>query len=265
MTEIKVTKRHMDTLVRHFENPDFIKDDPVQFPHEYEGKLDKEVSGFLSSVFAFGNRKKIIENLELIHEIINPDPFEFIINFEADRDAKLLSGFKYRFYQETEVVLLIYALSQLLKKYGSLENAFMEGYSPEHHNVKEGLIAFVNLLRENLPDSKYRTEHYLKTFYQLVPSPTNGSACKRLNLFLKWMVRQGPVDLGVWTELSKSKLVIPLDAHVSRVSRQWGLTDRKADDWRTAEEITENLKEFDPDDPVKYDFAIFGTGVGGVI
>lgn len=265
MTEIKVTKTHLDNLVRKFENPEFIKDDPVQFPHEYEGSLDKEISGFLSSVFAFGNRKKIIENLELIHEIINPDPFEFVINFEMDRDAKLLSGFKYRFYQEREVVYLIYSLSQVLKKYGSLENAFMQGYSDEHSNVKEGLIAFVNLFRENLPDSEYRTENYLKTFYQLVPSPDKCSACKRLNLFLKWMVREGPVDLCVWTGVPTSKLVIPLDTHVSQISRQWGLTDRKTDDWRTAVEITENLKLFDADDPVKYDFAIFGTGVAGVI
>ncbi|OGI01158.1 MAG: TIGR02757 family protein [Candidatus Melainabacteria bacterium GWF2_37_15] len=253
MTEIKVSKRHLDTLVRKFEIPEFIKDDPVQFPHQYEGKLDIEVSGFLSSVFAFGNRKKIIENLELIHEIINPDPFEFVVNFDMDRDAILLTGFKYRFYQEKEVVMLINAMSQIFKQYGSLENAFMTGFSPDHYNVKEGLIAFVNLFREYLPVNG------------LVPSPENGSACKRLNLFLKWMVRGGPVDLGVWENIPTSKLVIPLDTHVAQISRMWGLTERKADDWRTAEEITNNLKCFDPDDPVKYDFALFGTGVGGVI
>lgn len=252
MTEITVSKHHLDTLVRKYEIPDFIKDDPVQFPHRYENKLNIEVSGFISSVFAFGNRKKIIENLEFLHEILNPDPYEFIINFEPERDSRNLSGFKYRFYKEKDAISLIYAMSRIIQEHGSLENAFMRGFSPEDYNVKQGLINFVNLFKEynHVP--------------QLIPSPENSSACKRLNLFLKWMVREGPVDLGVWTEVPKSKLVIPLDVHVARISRMWGLTDRKSDDWRTAEEITDNLKAFDTDDPVKYDYAIFGTGVGKV-
>lgn len=254
MAEIRVPKRHLDTLVKKYETPDFIKDDPVQFPHNYSLKQDIEISGFLSSVFAFGQRHKIIENLEIIHEIINPDPYEFVINFERDRDAELFSGFKYRFYREKDLVSLIYTLNQTLKEHGSLENAFMRGFSPEHKNIKEALTGFVKILRQNMQTS----EHF-------IPSPENRSACKRLNLFLKWMVRGGPVDLGAWQGVPASKLVIPLDTHVARVSRTWGLTERKSDDWRTAEDITENLKLFDPDDPVKYDYAIFGSGVSGAV
>jgi uncharacterized protein (TIGR02757 family) len=257
----EITKSYLDKLVATFETPDFIGSDPVQFPHRYTKKQDIEVSGLISSAFAYGQRRKIIENLECIHKTLNKSPHEFVINFDLDRDARFFSGFCYRFTGEADILYLIDSLSQVLKKYDSLEDAFLQGFSLEDKNVKSGLVNFVNLLRSYLPCGVPCS----KAFSHLVPSPENGSACKRLNLFLKWMVRKAPVDLGIWNRVPSDKLIIPLDVHVARLSMLWGLTDRKSDDWRKAEEITEKLKQFDPDDPVKYDFAIFGAGVSGLV
>ncbi|HSA07597.1 MAG TPA: TIGR02757 family protein [Candidatus Gastranaerophilales bacterium] len=256
----KIDKTYLDELVERFETPDFIKDDPVQFPHGYKNKRDIEISAFISSAFAYGNRKKIIENLEFIHKILGENPYEFIVNFNIDRDVEFFKGFYYRFTGEKELIYLIHVLSQVYKNFDSLEDAFLEGYISEDKNIKNSLTNFVNLLRNLLPCG----EACSKSFSHLIPSPENGSACKRLNLFLKWMIRKGPVDLHIWSKISANKLIIPLDVHVARVSITWGLTDRKADDWKKAEEITENLKQFDLNDPVKYDFAIFGAGITGI-
>jgi len=253
----KINKSELDKLVKKFETPDFIKDDPVQFPHMYEKKQDIEISGFISSAFAYGNRKKIIENLGCIHKLLNKNPHEFVLNFDIDRDRVFFRGFCYRFTGERDILCLIYSLSRLLRKYDSLEDAFLQGFSKEDRDIKNGLVNFVNLLRSNIPCG----ETCSQSFSHLVPSPANGSACKRLNLFLKWMVRHGPVDLNVWKGIPANKLIIPLDVHVSRVSVLLGLTERKSNDWKKAEEITEKLKQFDADDPVKYDFAIFGAGI----
>lgn len=255
-----ISKSQLDELVAKFETPDFIGADPVQFPHRYTKKQDIEVSGFIASAFAYGQRKKIIENLENIHKILNTSPYEFVINFDLDRDASFFSGFCYRFTGEQDILFLIDSLGKVLRQFETLEDAFLQGFSTHDKNVKNGLINFVNLLRANLPCG----EPCAKTLSHLVPSPENGSACKRLNLFLKWMVRKPPVDLGIWNRVPADKLIIPLDVHVARVSMLWGLTDRKSDDWLKAEEITEKLKQLDPVDPVKYDFAIFGAGEAGL-
>ncbi len=252
-----VSKKYLDDLVEQFETPDFIKDDPVQFPHRYTKKQDIEISGFISSAFAYGSRKKIIENLSSIHEILNENPYEFIINFDIDRDVEFFKGFCYRFTGEQDILNLIYCLSATYKKFDSLEDAFLQGFNPKDQNIKNALINFVNLLRKQIPCG----DICLKSFAHLIPSPENGSACKRLNLFLKWMIRKKPVDLGIWQRIPPSKLIIPVDVHVARVSTAWGLSERKAADWKKAEEITEKLKEFDPKDPVKYDFALFGAGI----
>jgi uncharacterized protein (TIGR02757 family) len=144
-----------------------------------------------------------------------------------------------------------------LKEYESLENIFLKDYSINSNNIKQTLTSFVKVLYGYIPHYTEST----KGIRHLIPNPENGSACKRLNLFLKWMVRKGSVDLNIWKNVSTSDLIIPLDTHVARVSRNIGLTERKADDWITASQITEKLKKFDPKDPAKYDFAIFGAGI----
>jgi len=256
----KFTKKYLDELVKTYEVPAFIDEDPVQFPHRYTKQADIEVSGLISTCFAYGSRKKIIETLENIHELFNGSPADFVMNFDTDRDAELFKGFVYRYNTERDLILLIYVLGQTLKEYGTLENAFMSGFNPDDKNIKQSLTNFVNLLRSFLPCD----ESTFRGLFHLIPSPALGSACKRLNLFLKWMVRKPPVDLNIWKNIPGGKLIIPLDTHVARISRSHGLTSRQSNDWKTAEEITENLKKFDPDDPAKYDFAIFGLGISGL-
>ena len=257
----KFTKEYLDELVKIYEIPNFIENDPVQFPHRFTKQENIEVSGLISACFAYGSRPEIIKTLQYIHGFLNDGPAEFVLNFNIDRDAELFKGFIYRYDTEKELVLLLHLIGQALKEYGTLENAFLKGFHPDDENIKQSLTNFVNLLRSYLPCN----EITCKGLFCLIPSPEKGSACKRLNLFLRWMVRKPPVDLNIWKNIPASKLIIPLDTHVGRISRKWGLTSRKIDNWKTAEEITENLKQFDNIDPVKYDFAIFGQGMNGLV
>lgn len=254
---MNLSKKYLDELVKKYEVPEFIDKDPIQFPHKYSKQEDIEVSGLISSCFAYGSRPKIIETLFYIHSIIGNSPAEFVKNFDLDRDAELFKGFIYRYNTEKDLVLLLYVIGRALKDFGTLENAFLQGYEKEEKYLKQSLTNFVNLLRNYLPCD----ETTCKGLFHLLPSPELGSACKRLNLFLRWMVRKSPVDLNIWKNIPESKLLIPLDTHVARISREWGLTSRNGNDWKTAEEITDKLKKFDADDTAKYDFAIFGLGV----
>ncbi len=257
---MKLSREYLDELVNKYETIDFIKDDPIQFPHNYNKQQDIEVSALVSSCLAYGNRKKIIETLANIHKIFNNSPAEFAINFNMDRDIEYFKGFVYRYTQEKDLILLIYIIGQALKEYGTLENTFMKGFIKDDKNIKQSLTNFVNLLRSYIPCD----EVICRGLFHLIPSPELGSACKRLNLFLKWMIRKGPVDLNIWKNIPESMLLIPLDTHVARISRKWNLTKRNSNDWKTTEEITENLKKYDSFDPIKYDFAIFGIGVSGL-
>jgi uncharacterized protein (TIGR02757 family) len=252
-------KNLLDKLVKKYETPDFIQNDPVQFPHRFSNKTDIEVSGLISSCLAYGRREKIIEDVKIIHKMMDYKPAEFAKNFDLNRDIKYFLDFRHRYTAGKDVAILIYLIGCTLKEYNNLEDAFVSGYSTDDKNIKPALTNFVNILKSYLPQN----EDNITGINYLLPSPAKGSACKRLNLFLKWMVRPGPVDLNIWDKIPTVKLIIPLDTHVARLSRKLKLVNRKADDWITAEEITENLSKFDPNDPVKYDFAIFGLGISG--
>lgn len=256
---MQLSKEYLEELVKKYETSDFIKNDPVQFPHLFDKQEDIEVSGLIASCFAYGSRPKIIETLKYIFKVTGNSPAEFARNFNIDRDAELFRGFIYRYNTEKDLVLLIHVIGQTLKKYGTLEKAFLKGYMPEEKNLKQSPANFVELLRGYLPCD----ETTCKGLFYLIPSPAGGSACKRLNLFLKWMIRKPPVDLNLWKTIPTNKLIIPLDTHVARISKKFGLTSRSGNDWKTAEEITENLKKFDENDPVKYDFALFGFSATG--
>ena len=247
----------LDDRVKKEEISTFIENDPVQFPHKFQDKRDIEISGLISSSLSYGKREKIIKIVEIVHELIEYKPYEFALNFDIKKDGKLFEKFIYRYNNGNDMALLIHSIGQALKEYNSLEEVFLKGYSSSDKNIKPALTSFVSILTDYLPIG----ESNLK----LIPSPDKGSACKRLNMYLRWMVRSGPVDLGIWKEISTSKLIIPLDTHVAKLSRKLHLTERKADDWKTAEEITDKLKEFDAHDPVKYDFALFGMGISGNI
>lgn len=257
-------KRYLDQLVAKYKTPDFIPRDPIKFPHRYKEDRDREVIGFIAAAMAQGKRTEILASMEKICRLLEDRPYDFVINFDPEVHGRRFETFNHFAYQNTsgaDIVCMLYLLRQALEKHGSLKKLFLKSYDPQARTIKEALVAFIDeLFRFNPPPSYESIPQRLRS---LLPSPAKGSACKRLNMFLRWMIRRDCVDLGLWPEISPSKLIIPLDVHVSRLSRQLGLTQRKTDDWKTAEEITDRLREFDPEDPVKYDFAIFGMGVSG--
>jgi len=240
-------KKYLDNLVKKYETPDFIKSDPVQFPHRFKTKQDIEISALIASSLAFGQRNKIIETVEKIHSLIENEPYNFCKNYKPS-ERKIFQNFKYRYIDDENITNFFEGLSKAINSFDSLEEIFLKHHNQKHETIKEGLIGFVS---EITTHGNY-----------LLPCPDKKSACKRLNLFLKWMVRKSSVDLGIWSNVDKSKLIIPLDVHVARVSRKLNLLSRNSNDWQSAYEITKILKEFDPDDPTKYDFALFGAGIG---
>jgi len=243
----KELKEYLDNLVIKYETSDFIINDPIQFPHRFKKKQDIEISALIASSLAFGKREKIIEAVEKIHQIMENEPHNFCQNYTPS-DRKIFENFKYRYIDGSNIADVFEGLAKVLKNFYSLEEIFLKHHNSDHQNVKEGLIGFVG---EIITCGNY-----------LLPCPSKKSACKRLNLFLKWMVRKPPVDLGIWQNIDASKLIIPLDVHVAKVSRNLGILKRNPNDWQSAYEITQMLKEFDPKDPTKYDFALFGAGIG---
>lgn len=258
---------YLDELFIKYNKPDFIANDPIRFPHRYTDPKDQEIMAFIAAMMAQGKRTKIVENLEKLEKLMNNDPYNFIYNFDYDTQAESFKSFQHFAYRNilgTEIVCIIYLLKQALHEYGSLKALFLEGLDPsKQKNVKQALIYFTDKIFAYEPPPNPDMNPIPTTVKALLPSPERGSACKRLNMFLRWVVRKDDVDLGLWTEVPANMVLIPLDFHVSKLSRELGLTSRKQDDWKTAEEITERLKEFDPVDPTKYDFAIFGTGIAG--
>ena len=243
-----ITKTEIDKLVSEYENEDFIKDDPIRFPNRFKKKEDIEIAGFMASLVAYGRRDVFIRKLDNLFELAENEPYNFITNFEPE----ILGDFNYRFGKTKDFAQIFTVMKELYQKDGGLEELFKYGYE----NPFEGNM-FV-------PVTDYfysRVENADQGFYFMIPNPRNGGAMKRMCMFLRWMVRKGPVDFGIWNFMPASDLLIPLDVHVARISREMGLLKRSSNDFKAVLELTENLKKLDPNDPVKYDFAMFGYGV----
>lgn len=203
---------------------------------------------------AWGQRPTIINKANELMSLMDHNPHQFITQHQ-EKDRKRFYSFKHRTLQPDDIIFLADALQRFYQKHDSLEDAFADHMTPDHEDVYNGLAGFYNLIFDH-PWVMERTRKHIAT-------PERKSACKRLNMYLRWMVRQDDkgVDFGLWKKISPSQLVIPLDLHVGNVARRLGLLDRKINDWQAAKELTDRLKEFDHTDPVKYDFALFGTGV----
>ena len=244
----------LDTYYKKYNTIEFIKDDPISIPHQYSLKQDIEITAFWTSMIAWGRRNMIIKNATRLFELMDNSPYDFIINHE-EKDRKRFLDFKHRTFQPTDTLYFLEFLQWYYRQNESLETAFSQWMKPGDENIKPALTGFHNLFfsLENAPD---RTKKHVAT-------PERKSTCKRLNMFLRWMVRKDDngVDFGLWNKISPAQLMIPLDVHVDRISRHLGLLTRKQRDWLAVEEITTNLKKIDPYDPVKYDFALFGIGV----
>lgn len=246
------TKLYLDELVKKYENEDFIKEDPIQFIHKFKEKKDIELAAFISAMFAYGKREVFIKKLNILFEKMDEKPLDFILSYSTKNH--ILDDFNYRFSVGVDISQMILILKELYTSGETLESLFEHGYN-ETKTVKGMLQCVVDYFyaRVELPVTQ--------GFYHLLPNPAKNSACKRLNMFLRWMVRDGKVDLALWKFIDKSELIIPLDVHVAKVSRSLGLLTRKQNDYQAAIELTNKLKEYNPKDPVCYDFAMFGYGV----
>lgn len=250
----KNLKAHLERCVEKFNCPDFIPDDPISIPHQFDKLQDIEIIGFWVSILAWGQRKTIINSAQKLIDLMGGTPHDFILNHSEKDRAKFLD-FKHRTFQPTDTLYFLEFLQQYYRTNNSLEHAFAQHLKPKDQTIKNALIGFRELFF-SLPDAPQRTQKH-------IASPARNSSCKRLNMFLRWMVRKDSngVDFGLWHHIHSSQLLMPLDVHVERVARRLGLIQRKQRDWKTVEELTTNLRQFDPDDPVKYDFALFGMGV----
>ncbi len=236
-----------------------ISPDPLQFLHYYNNDLDIEAMGFLASVFAYGNVKQIINTLEKITAIFKGKPFQYLTNFSI-KDCKDFKGLRHRFYCEKDIIDLFLALNYTYKNYGSLKNLFLGFYNPSESNLKNSISKFSNYFLTTI-QNQTREKDINRGVKFMFPLPEKGSACKRMNLFLRWMIRNDELDFGLWKEIPTNKLLVPVDTHIAKICKSLKLTKRKNVSWKMAEEITENLKRFDPIDPVKYDFALCHIGM----
>jgi uncharacterized protein (TIGR02757 family) len=243
---------YLDLHFARYNQPNFIKDDPISIPHQFHKKQDIEIAGFIAAVFSWGNRLTIINKSNEFLSLMDQSPHDFIRNHE-ESDLKRFLHFKHRTFQPIDALYFIEFLSHHYKQHDSLENAF--------HSNKQGMEQRLIKFNQRFFALEYAPSRTRKH----VPTPERKSTCKRLNMFLRWMVRndQKGVDFGIWNTISASELLCPIDVHVSNVARGLGLLNRTQNDWKAVIELTDSLRKLDPNDPVKYDFALFGLGVTG--
>ncbi|HEY8931597.1 MAG TPA: TIGR02757 family protein [Mucilaginibacter sp.] len=256
---IENLKAFLDSKVAQYNRPDFIKNDPVSIPHMFTKQQDIEIMGFWAAVLAWGQRVTIINKCKELISLMDGAPFDFIMNHE-EPDLKKLLKFKHRTFNDIDTLYFISFFRYHYERNKSLESAFLAPTDwIDRYHSQEPVERSLNYFREyffSLPDYPHRTKKHIS-------SPSQKSTCKRLNMFLRWMVRKdnNGVDFGIWNNIRSSDLVCPCDLHVDRVARKLNLITRKQTDWQTAIELTQRLREFDPVDPVKYDFALFGLGI----
>jgi uncharacterized protein (TIGR02757 family) len=244
----------LDECVERYNRPVFIESDPIQIPRQFSLKQDIEIMGFWTAVLAWGQRKTIINKAGELARLMDNAPHEFILN-HSEKDRERLLHFKHRTFQAIDTLYFLEFLQHFYRSHFSLEEAFTKNMQPDDPHVGNALSGFHRLFF-SLPECPRRTRKH-------VPTPGNKSSCKRLNMFLRWMVRQdnNGIDFGIWKKIKPSQLLMPLDVHVEKVARRLGLLERKQPDWQAVLELTGRLKAMDENDPVKYDFALFGLGV----
>lgn len=256
-------KKHIDTdpifellekKYREYNKPAFLDNDPVNIPHRFSKKQDIEIAGFFAATLAWGQRVTIIKNTNRLMEWMDESPHDFMLHHQ-EKDLKRFTGFVHRTFNDTDLLYFIEFFKWFYAKHDSLEEAFLASLSKKAVHTESALIGFHELF--------FSLEDHPKRTHKHIPTPVRKSTCKRMNMYLRWMVRQdkSKVDFGIWKKIKPAQLLCPLDVHVERHARRLGLISRKQTDWQTVLELTENLRQFDPADPVKYDFALFGMGV----
>ena len=248
----------LEKLYKRYNRRELISPDPLQFLYRYSKPVDIEITAFLASALAYGRVQQIEKSLNNLLIRMGDSPSEFVINFDRDK-RKTLKDFKHRFTTGDDISDLLTLLRTVISRHGSIEQYFARGYNPGDRNIIPALSEFCNsLLDIHAAGHKGQPARGLK--YLLV-SPAGGSACKRLNLFLRWMVRDDDVDTGLWKSIDQARLIVPVDVHMGRLCKILGLYDRKTISLSAAAEITESFAEIEPADPVKYDFALSRIGI----
>ena len=254
MKETNSLKDFLDSKVELYNRRDFIKDDPICIPHLFSKREDIEIAAFFASIFAWGSRKIIINKSKELMQLMEMQPHQFILH-HSEKELKNLLQFKHRTFNTTDLSYFIEFLKYHYSKHNSLEDAFSKWMSAKDETIEKALIGFHHYFF-SIEDVPPRTKKHIAT-------PEKKSNCKRLNMFLRWMVRtdNNGVDFGIWQKIKPSQLICPVDIHVARVAKRLNLLLRKQTDWTAALELTSYLRTLDPSDPVKYDFALFGLGV----
>lgn len=254
MTSTASLKEFLIKKAAEYNQPDFIKDDPISVPHLFTKQQDIEIAGFFASIFAWGNRTTIINKTRELMELMDMAPHQFILESNPQK-LKQLSSFKHRTFNTTDLLYFIEFMHMHYHTHRSLEDAFLKGMKKNDITVENALRGFYDYFF-SLEDVPNRTRKHIAT-------PARGSTCKRLNMYLRWMVRKDNkgVDFGIWKKISPSQLICPMDLHVARVAQRFDLLQRTKTDWLAALELTQWLRTLDPEDPARFDFALFGLGV----
>lgn len=250
MTQTEL-KEFLDEKVVLYNNPNFIESDPIQIPHTYSVKEDIEISGFLAATIAWGNRKMIINNSKKLMELMGNTPYDFIMS-HTETDLEKLENFVHRTFNSIDAVTFVKALKNIYQNHNGLEAVFAK--NSEDYSMQKSISEFKKVFFE-IPHLQRTTKH--------ISDPLNNSAAKRINMFLRWMIRKDKkgVDFGLWKTISPATLSCPLDVHSGNVARKLNLLSRKQNDAKALLELDTKLRELDTNDPVKYDFALFGLGV----
>lgn len=259
----KDLKKFLDECVDQYNRPAFIEQDPISVPHRFSKLQDIEIIGFWVAMLAWGQRVTIINKANDLIERMDGAPYDFILN-HREEDRRRFLDFKHRTFQPVDTLYFLEFFQQYYRLHDSLEDAFARFLTDEDPHTGPALAGFHELFfslpdwaeQAGLPDAPRRTRKHVAT-------PERKSTCKRLNMFLRWMVRRDErgVDFGLWRRMSPAQLLMPLDVHVDRVARRHGLLQRKQTDWQAVLELTDRLRRYAPEDPVKYDFALFGLGI----
>lgn len=277
-------KEFLDRKVEEYNQPSFIPHDPVSVPHLFTKKQDIEIAGFFAAIFAWGNRTTIIQKATELMRLMDMSPYEFVTQHK-EKDLKQLLAFKHRTFNTTDLLYFIQFLQHHYKQHDSLERAFTDfapkeeaefsgrGARTQSNSLRPGAFARKQNIIDDGEPVEYALNYFYNYFFSLedaparthkhIASPAKHSTCKRLNMFLRWMVRKDDrgVDFGIWKKITPAQLICPIDVHVARVAKRFGLVQRSQVDWLTALELTQCLRRMDASDPAKYDFALFGLGV----
>lgn len=246
-------KAYLDGLVETYERPAFIEEDPIAIPHGFDDPRDQEVIGLYAALLAWGRRSTILKKLAELCERMDYTPYRFVLHFDAERDGERLAGYKHRTFQPIDALWFTKNLSAALRRHGTVEALFADHLPEDAEDVGPAIQGASERLMGIDPKTPRRLQKHLAR-------PDAGSACKRLAMYLRWMVRPGPVDFGIWQRIRPEQLVLPLDVHSGRQARALGFISRKTNNWRSVEELTACCRELCPSDPSRYDYAFFGVG-----